>query len=426
MDTIRLRFLPSWTKAQSLTLTGCAMTQVAGTTTITTMALGMFLLPVSSSFGWPRDVLPTAYGVLTLSLALATPLLGRLIDRYDPRLVLGVGSGLFAATTASLAFLSSSRPLLFALYAIWGFTSSALTAFGYTKIVAAWFDLDRGLAMGLMLLGTAIGSMIIPVMAETMIQTLGWRVAYVGLGAVVFLVSVPAIFGLIKRTSTLQSGQSARTVAVSSDKAQEAGGTSARQAMRSYKFWFVVAAMFLVGNVVVGLQVNLFPLLRGRGLSITAATAAVTLSGVAMIAGRLIGGAAMDRFAKEKVASVFFIGPIGVIAALCVSSGVASAMIAASILGLCAAAEVAVGSVLVADLFGLHAYGQIFSWVFAGWVAGCGMGPWLLARSFVVFGSYRPGLWLLAVFAFTASALTYVLGRGPGGRATSASGSVMS
>ena len=412
MDAARFGVLSKWSRSQYVILVGCALTQFAGATTITTMTFGMFLLPVSSTFGWTRDVMSTAYSVLTLSLALATPLLGRLIDRHDLRLVLGVGGILFAVTTAALALLTSSQLLLFALFAMWGVTCSALTAFGYTKIVAAWFDVGRGLAMGLMLLGTAVGSMVIPGLAQLMIQTLGWRAAYVGLGVVVLLVSVPAIFGLIRNPPHRGEMQrTGRSVEGRRDAHQLPGATAA-EAIRSYKFWFVTIAMFLVATVLLGLQLHLFPILEDKGVSIGAATAAVTASGVAMLAGRLLGGFAMDRFPKEWVATLFFVGPVGTIAVLYTTSGMAGGIVAAIILGLCAGAEVAVASVLVAELFGLRAYGQIFSWVFAGWVVGCGTGPWLMAKSFVLFGSYNPGLLLLAGFAVAAGALTIALGRG--------------
>ena len=407
-----MRIPLKWTRAQYLTLTGCALALVAGTTTVTTMTFGIFLLPVSATFGWSRDVLSSAYAAFTVFTALGTPVIGRLVDRHDPRIVLGLGSVLFALTTASLAFISPSRPLLFFLYGIWGLTAAVQLPVGYTKIVSAWFSRDRGLAIGLMLVGSAIGTVIIPILVQAMIQTVGWRAAYLGLGATVLLISVPAIFGLIKRPPDL--GPPAPTGrSVEHQPHRPPGfGLSAAQAMRSPKFWAISAALFLVANVIVGLQLHLFPLLKDRGLSVPVATSAVTVAGIAMVAGRLISGLAMDRFSSEKVAAIFFIAPVGAIVALYASSGIVSAIVAAAIIGLCSGAEVAVASVLVAELFGLRAYGQIFSLIFFSFVIGAGSGPWLMAKSYVIFGSYQPGLFLLAAFALTAGALTITLGRG--------------
>jgi MFS family permease len=412
MTTVQSRVLSRWTRSQCLTLGGCALAQFAGSTVITTMTFGIFLLPVSSEFGWTRDVMSSAYGVLTISCALATPVVGRLIDRYEPRLVLGFASLLFAAATASVALLSASRALLFVLFAVWGVAAAPQTGVGYAKIVSAWFSRDRGLAMGLMMLGSAIGATIIPGLAQIMIQTFGWRAAYAGLGGLVLLVLVPAIFGLIRRHPVLdQPAQMERRDEKSGDE-RAAGGVSAVEAVRSYKFWFIAIAMFLMANVIVGLSLHLFPIFRDNGLSISAATTAITVSGIFMMAGRVLGGLAMDRFAKEKVGALFFAGPVAAIAVLCTSHGIVGAIVTAMIMGLCAGAEVAIASVLVAELFGLRAYGQIFSWVFVGFICGSGSGPWLLAKCFVIFGSYRSGLFLMAAFAITACILTYSLGRG--------------
>jgi MFS family permease len=373
------------------------------------MTFGIFLLPVSETFGWTRDVLPGAYAVFTIFAALATPVVGRLIDRYDPRLVLGLGSCLFGLATASLALLTPSRPMLFALYAVWGLASAVQMPVGYTKIISAWFGLGRGTAMGLMLVGSAIGTVIIPVLSQIMIQTLSWRAAYVGLGAIVLIVSVPSIFGLIRRPPTVDDisrgdGSAAAAPVV------RVRAKAAMDAIRSGKFWLILTAMFLVANVILGLSLHLFPILKDRGLSVPAATTAVTISGVAMMAGRLLGGFAMDHFPKEKVAAFFFVLPLGAIVALSTSSGLVGAVVAATIIGLCSGAEVAVASVLVADRFGLRAYGQIFSWIFLGFIFGSGSGPWLMAKSFVLFGSYQAGLLLLGAFAVTASVLIYTLG----------------
>src|ERR1700733_5178493 len=288
METVQPRVLLRWTRSQYSTLAGCALAQFVGATVITTMTFGIFLLPVSAEFGWTRDVMSSAYGVLTILCGLGTPVVGRLIDRYDPRLVLGLAAVLFAATTASLAFLSASRPLLFVLYGAWGLAAAAQTGVGYAKIISAWFSRDRGLAMGLMMLGSAIGATIIPALAQIMIQTLGWRAAYAGLGAVVLLVLLPSIFGLIKRRPHFGQPAQAERQAEKSGDEQSAFGVSAVEAIRSYRFWIIAIAMFLMANVIVGLSLHLFPIFRVNGLSIPAATTAITIFGLSMMAGRLL------------------------------------------------------------------------------------------------------------------------------------------
>ncbi|WP_322060123.1 MFS transporter [Paraburkholderia sp. J63] len=411
METGNLGIIPTWTRSQYSTLAGCALALIAGVTTVTTMTFGMFLLPVSETFGWARNVMTSGYGVFMIFMALGTPVVGRLIDRYDPRIVLGFGSALFAASTASLSFLTPSHTLLLVLYAVWGLFGAVQGPLGYAKIISAWFGLGRGLAMGLMLVGSASGTVIIPVLTQTLIHDFGWRVAYVGLGAVVLFISVPAIFLLVKRPPVPEATEPTVGTSTGMDAERQDHGVSATEAIRSFRFWFITASMFLIAAVIVGLQLHLFPILIDRKLSASVATTATTMSGLFMVAGRLLGGVAMDRFVKEKVAAFFFALPLGTCALLSTSSGAIGGIAAAAILGLCNGAEVAVASVLVAELFGLRAYGQIFSWIFVGFIAGAGVGPSLMAQSFVRSGSYENGLLLLSVFSVTASILTYSLGR---------------
>ena len=64
----------------------------------------VFLLPVSSSFGWDRAEVISVYSLASLSMGLASPFVGRLFDRSGPRVVYGLGLTLLGAGFSLAAF----------------------------------------------------------------------------------------------------------------------------------------------------------------------------------------------------------------------------------------------------------------------------------------------------------------------------------
>ena len=59
----------------------------------------------------------------------------------------------------------------------------------YNKVAAAWFDRRLGLAVGIVSAGQGAGAAIIPILGQFLIAHYGWRLAYVGLGAVALVVT---------------------------------------------------------------------------------------------------------------------------------------------------------------------------------------------------------------------------------------------
>ena len=46
---------------------------------------GIFLKPLSAEFGWSRESISTAFGIAAMTVAVCSPVLGRLLDRYGAR-----------------------------------------------------------------------------------------------------------------------------------------------------------------------------------------------------------------------------------------------------------------------------------------------------------------------------------------------------
>ncbi len=380
--------------------------------TALTFSFGVFLLPISRTFGWGREVVSSALAVTMFVQAVSLLFVGQMVDRYSPKATVIIGTVLFGSMIAALSLITSSKAMLYVLFGSLGAVASTQTQVPYAKIVSAWFQRGRGTAIGMMLLGSAIGTTLMPPFAQAVIAAWGWRVAFLAIAAATLLVALPAQLLLLRWPPPRTDASKGQAQVSALDT-----GASLPSALRTPAFWGLAVALFLVANVLTGLMVHLFALLKDRSFSDASSVTAVSIAGMSMIAGRLIAGLTADRFRSDLVAAAFFGLPEVAIALLWHPTGVVGASVAAAVVGVCSGGETAIAAVLILKLFGQRAFGKIYAFVLFGFSIGAGTGPWLLAGAFDRFGTYSPGLGIFAVFSLTACMLALLLR--PRGRSTS-------
>ena len=87
------------------------------------------------------------------------------------------------------------------LYALAGLLASGHAPVPYAKAISGWFEHRRGLALGIAMAGIGIGLTVTPQVARALITAFDWRMTYVGLGAITWLVAFPAVYLFIKDPS---------------------------------------------------------------------------------------------------------------------------------------------------------------------------------------------------------------------------------
>jgi len=362
---------------------------------------GLFLKPVSHEFGWDRGTMSAASGMAALMSALAIPFVGMLMDRWGVRRVLLPIILLFSLSLAAISFTSASPMVFIALYAIMGLAGAGHGPLPYVKTIAAWFDGRRGLALGIAMAGVGLGIILIPQLTRFLIETYGWRHAYVGLSAVLFIVAFPAVAILVREPG---DGPRRKGLAV-------LPGLSVREALTgSYRFWLLAAPVFLVATAVNGTIVHVVPLLTDRGVSLTIAALMLGVVGLASIVGRLLCGHLADRLFAPHVAAGFFLLPcIGIYLLISDAHNVLS-LIGIISLGLALGCEIDMIGFLTSRYFGLRRFGELYGYMFAIFAAGTALGPYLMGVSFDTLHSYNPVLSSFAIALLTASILISRLG----------------
>ncbi|HEY1803753.1 MAG TPA: MFS transporter, partial [Terracidiphilus sp.] len=147
----------------------------------------LFVAPLQGAFGWKREAISNAFAIAALTVAAVSPALGSLLDRLPPRRIILPSILVFAAAMASLSLLNGHIAQYYALYLVLGLVGNGTAQLSYSRTVLTWFRKRRGLALAIVLSGSGTGSIILPIVAQHMISTHGWRSAYVTLGAIALI-----------------------------------------------------------------------------------------------------------------------------------------------------------------------------------------------------------------------------------------------
>ena len=382
---------------------------------IVSFTFGIFLNPLAQEFGWGRGEITLAFSLSVLVMSVASPTLGKLADRFGARRVILPSALIFGIGLASLSLLTASLWLFYAIYLIMGLVGGGTAPIPYSKVISSWFDKKRGLALGLMMVGLGLGAFMMPSLASALILGVGWRQAYVVIGATTILATVPLV-GLFLRESAQGSGlpldgesNPERTSTASVTHATELGMSSA-QARRTSEFWLMAGVFFFVSSACHAGLIHMVPMLTDRGMSAQSASLSVSLLGGALLTGRVLAGYMMDRFFAPHVALGFFIAVAGGLSLLWGGATGAPAFLAAFLVGLGLGAEVDVIAYVASRYFGLRAFGEIYGYLFAAFLLGAVVGPLLMAFAFDYRGSYQLTLGLFVVTTVLAAGLITRLG----------------
>ena len=274
----------------------------------------------------------------------------------------------------------------------------------YADVVSHWFDRHRGLALSVMMLGMGLGAIIIPSVAQRLIATLGWRLAYTVFGFSILLIPLPVVAAYLterpENKGLLPDGVAQAHVL--SPVGGNGTGLATRDAVHTSEFWIIACALFLVTASVHACFIHLPAILTDRGSSAQLAAFASSLFGVGLFIGRVGCGYLLDQFFAPRVAAFLFAAVAIGIAFLGLGHAIWSACISAVLVGLGIGAEVDIIAYLTSRYFGLRSYGTIFGGIWAVFGVSGGLGAYLMGFGFDKTGSYvlpLIGFFLAAVLA---------------------------
>jgi MFS family permease len=373
--------------------------------------MNVFMVPVTTELHWTRGMFSSSLLASAIQAPIMTPLFGFLLDRYGIRKVALPTAFLYGLALSSLSLLSANHFWL--IYLMVAASAGFGACFGpivYSKAITAWFDHQRGIALGIATCGVGLGTFVMPAIAQYFVAHYGWRAAYLAVGVTTFVVCFLVIVLVVREPA----GYVAHMRAAHAHPAEgpQPFGISWQAALRRYQFWVLSLIFLLEGTACNGILSGHFvPLLIDRGYSPVEAVAFLSASGLAAMGSRIVVGLGLD-FVNGPIFSaiVMLLPALGVELLLTHANGPVP-LYAALCFGLAIGAEVDMMGFFVSRYFGRRSFGAIYGIVFALFAVGIGIGPQFLGFVFDRYHSYDPTLKGFLVALVVAALLFLPLGR---------------
>lgn len=354
---------------------------------------GVFLPVLSREFGWSRGAISVAVSLnLLIGGAIAFGV-GAASDRYGPRRVLAL-SGLLVGAGYLFASIIDA---LWQLYLLQGVLLGVGMSGMYlvpTATVSRWFSEQRGLALGIVLAGLNLAYATGGPLCAFLINTVGWRAAYLLLGGVVWSIAVPA--SLFMRDPP--AGDGARIGVARADHgvaasplaphAQATAGATFREAVTDRRLWFLFVSWLLLGFALMMVAVHLVPYMNDRGLTLERASLALTIYGISSIAGRLVFGAAADRLGTRPTFWFCLVLELLPLVSVLAAPPPWALYFLIMWFGLGAAGSDTAVVKVASEVFGIRAIGAIIGALGFGWRCGAALGPAVAGFLYDLTGSY--------------------------------------
>jgi MFS family permease len=346
--------------------------------------LGLFLLPVTSEFGWNRGAFSFALAMQNLMWGIAQPFTGMIADRFGAGKVLIAGAILYAA---GLAFMTaSSSPLLFSVSAgvLIGIALSCCTFSVITGVIGRNFPAEkRSQALGISAAAGSFGQFLMVPFEQTLIEGIGWSNTLMLLAGMICLI-IPLSAGL--REKRVVAGARQQSIA-----------QALREAFACPSFWLLTSGYFVCGFQVVFIGVHLPSFLRDRQLSAGVAVTALALIGLFNIFGTYAAGQLGARHTKKYLLSgIYTLRSVVIAIFLLLPITPLSVYIFAAAIGFLWLSTVPLTSGIVAHIFGVRYLSMLSGFVFFSHQMGSFCGVWLGGYLYDRTGSYN-SVWMIAI-----------------------------
>ena len=270
------------------------------------LSFTVFLKPLSAEFGWTRAQVSGGISAFMLAIALTAPFVGRAVGLYGPRAVM-----IPAAVLVGLCLmLLSQLTALWQLYLLRLGVGVGFTALAHVPVniaISRWFRRKRGRAMGTAMIGGPVGGLLMTPFASSCVEWVGWRPTLLILGGLLWLILVPVLFGLLRDTPAelglLPDGETRRSVDDTLSGAEGGEGISARDTLRTGRFWALIGIYFLAYGCLFSVMVHQYPYFTDQGFSAQQAALLVSVLLSASVISGLGFGWASERYDPLQLAA---------------------------------------------------------------------------------------------------------------------------
>lgn len=403
-------------------LIGCSIL-TAGTLGAIFGACGVFYVPICDDLGFARNEIASWQQAHFLSMSISMPIAGKIIERFDIRVVMSV-SAIACAVAAALMGTYTEIWQWVCSGVVYGTLGTCLMQLPQATILGNWFFRKTGLALGLSTAVGSIGSASFAIIFTNIIASAGWRTAYLIQGIIVLAASLPfTLFVLRLRPSdvgALPYGFDEEQFAVRQAEKEKAAalpkrGVPLKKGLPSVTFICIFLFAGIAALVGSGFDAHLPGYAESIGYSAMFGALLVSALQMGSFCEKLVMGHLNDRFGIENTVYIEFavvvIGMLGLVFARSEWTLVAAAFL----FGVQDSFTSISLPLLLRRFFGDAHFAQYYAWARMGSGIFGSFGSRLVGLSYDVARSFAPAF-LVATGLCVVGALLVTIARATRGR----------
>lgn len=368
-------------------------------------AFGVFFEALQAQFHAGRFSVASIFSATALLSYLVGTVSGPLADRLSVRAVVALGAALLAAGFA-LGSQAASLQQLQWRFSIFVGLGIGLIYVPAVTVVQRWFIRQRSRASGLALAGTGLGTLLCPLLAGLLLQSLGLSatmqifaagIALLGLAAASQLYNHPQDAGLAPDGDASAASPPAGS------------GMGLLQAIGSTRFQCLFLAIALTSVSLFAATVHISPHARGLGVAAPLSNSLIGLIGVGNLLGRLLLGGLADRLGRLPLLALLTLALALLHLLWWQAGGYAGLAWFALLFGACHGGCITLYPTLAADWFGTRHLGAILGALYisvgiAAW-GGASLAGWFFDQT----GGYGAAILASGTAALAAAACLLTL-----------------
>jgi MFS family permease len=342
-------------------------------------------------------------------------LAGVLIDRIGARWVILSGVGFIGIPLLLMGFMVHFWQYeVLCLLEVLGYALAGPIA--NQVLIAQWFRVRRGQAMGYAYLGLGLGGVVSPPLVSFLMRSFGWRRALEVIGALVLAVLFPVGFWITRSVPAEMGLLPDGSKATDEEATGPDGcpGVGVAGAIRTANFWLIlVGAALVIGAINAVIQHYIF-FLKDQGYPTTQAAHFLSALLASSLGGRVLVGHIADRFQKKNTMALFYLLIGAAIPLLFITHHPVAAWTFAVAFGFVMGADYMLIPLVTAECFGISSLGKLLALIIMGYSVGQWVAPWVAGRMFDIYHNYELAWKIMTVAAMLGATAIYAVSVPPG------------
>ncbi|MEP0391832.1 MAG: MFS transporter [Erythrobacter sp.] len=385
------------------------MTGVAtGASPIPFNTLPIVIGPINYAMGWSFQEISIGIAIYGTLGAILAPAVGALADRVGTKPVAMASLLGFGLAFGLMAFVPDNLMAFYGIWALIGIVGIGSTPVSWSRTINLWFYENRGLALGILLLGTSLAGFVVPQIANAVLEASNWRNVFLALAALPIFVGLPLAYFLFRDPLPEE-----RPLQVASSSG-ELSGKTLRETLTGHRFWILFISIMCIALAYGGAHIHMVQMVQMHGLAPTTAASVMSVVALGIFSGRIIVGLLFDRFWAPAIAVPVLLLPIVACYLLIGTSTPAPVIfVAGYLLGFAAGAESDMIAYLSSRYFGMKSYGRIYGFLYMPFGIFSSLSATMYGAVRDQTGNYDLVLvWAMALF-FVGGMILLLLGRYP-------------